>query len=235
VPAKQYPERQQRRRCRSRALHAARDPARHDGSPVRQRRRIGCRTIATTVACMKKIAQVAIGVAATALVPLGAHAQTVPFNTSSTIQQSFLAELQSLQQELASLEATVSAMIVAAGGSLPPATAPSTAASQPSSPALPAITPTTLTPSGSLSGEGLTSALLQAITPATTTASFANPATANGSASNPGAAAADQNIGTQFNPACIAGLWANGALCGGLYYCSAGGGYWSTTSCPAVE
>ena len=162
--------------------------------------------------------------------PILASAQAV--NTSATVQQSFLSELQSLQKQLAALEATIDAMIVAAGGSLPSALAGTANSSSPSA-ALPHVQ-TTLLPPSNLSGAMLTDSLLQAIAPASTTVLFSNSTTTEGDISN---APSSQNIATQLDPSCIAGLWGNGAQCGGLYYCGVGvaGGYWSSTVCPSVE
>ena len=164
--------------------------------------------------------------------PLLASAQVV--NTSASIQQSFLTELQSLQQQLASLEATINAMIIAAGGSLPSSSATLSNNSLPSI-ALPPVR-TTLLPPTDLSGDMLTNSLLQAIAPASTTVLLTTPSANSVGVSNSNSAS-PQNIASQLDPSCIAGLWGNGAQCGGLYYCGVGvaGGYWSSTACRQAE
>ena len=48
--------------------------------------------------------------------PIAADAQA---NTSASVQQAFLSELQSLAQQLAALTSTINAMISASGGILP--------------------------------------------------------------------------------------------------------------------
>ena len=67
---------------------------------------------------MKIFAKASIALVALFAVPLLASAQVV--NTSASTQQSFLSELQSLQQELSALAATIDAMITAAGGTVSP-------------------------------------------------------------------------------------------------------------------
>ncbi len=173
---------------------------------------------------MKKFLSVAIGIGVLAFVPLATSAQSLPTNSSISIQQSFLTELQSLQQELAALTATINAMIVAVGG-----TAPSNATTNLSTAATQMFTqpvvPTTLLPSLNLTGDALTSSLLSEITASTTLPLVLSTTTITTSTS----------IGTpttQLDPSCVSGLFANGAQCGGLYYCGSGAtGYWSSTLC----
>jgi len=181
---------------------------------------------------MKKLFLTALCSAALAFLPVVAFAQVV--NTSASVQQSFLSELQSLQQQLAALEATIDAMIVAAGGSLPSSSSGATSNSSPSV-GLPHVQ-TTLFPTSNLSGDMLTSSLLQAITPASTTVFVISQATTSAGTSNSGTAS-PQNIATQLDPSCNSGLWANGAQCNGLYYCGVGvaGGYWSSSACHLAE
>jgi hypothetical protein len=125
-------------------------------------------------------------------------------------------------------------MIVAAGGSVPAASTDSTNITSKNT-ALPNIK-TTLLPPADLYGEMLTNSLLQAITPASSTDSFVSSSNETATSTNSNVAPV-QNFATQLDPSCIAGLWGNGAQCGGLYYCTAGtaGGYWSSTACHLSE
>ena len=68
---------------------------------------------------MKALSKISLGIVMLVLLPCFASAQAV--NTSASAQQTLLSQLQALQQELASLEATIGALINAAtsGGSIP--------------------------------------------------------------------------------------------------------------------
>ncbi len=169
-----------------------------------------------------------------ALMPLAASAQVVNTNTSAAVQQSFLTQLKSLQQELAALEATIGAMISAAsGGSSQGASslaAPVTAAA----PTLPLIVPALPSTLSGSSGDDLSATLSQVLASSTTQPLLPVPSTTNTSSSVNIPA---QDIGTQLDPSCIASLFGNGAQCGGLYWCSAGveGGVWSSAACPVSQ
>jgi len=170
--------------------------------------------------------------AALFIMPIVTSAQVV--NTSASVQQSFLTQLQALQQQLASLEATLNSLIAAAGGTVSSLASSTAAVPAPHLPAIPALT-STLSNTSNLSGNDLTAALLQAIaTPANAATTTAPTTTSVSVTSSTGPVVP----ATQLSPSCIAGLFANGAQCGGLYYCTAGiqsSGYWSATSCLAAE
>jgi hypothetical protein len=172
------------------------------------------------------------------VLPCLASAQAV--NTSASVQQSFVTELQSLQQELASLESTINAMIAAAGGTASSSISTSAAVSSntPSTPPLPEIAlPSigeSLNTSPDFPGEDLSSLLLQTIAAIAPTSTFtvatsAAAAVATSTTSGP----SNQNVATQLDPSCISGLFAEGAQCDGLYYCNTGtaNSYWSATAC----
>jgi hypothetical protein len=178
---------------------------------------------------MKIIAKATVVLAMLLSIPLLASAQA--FNTSTVTQQSFLTELQSLQQELSALAATINAMIVAVGGTVssPTAISPTTSSS-----ILPLILPTIIggLPINESSGD-ISSQLLQAIIPSVSTTTFIaipkNTATTAVRISG-GAPVSTQSIASQFDPSCLSMLFANNAQCGGLYYCSTGS-YWSSSMC----
>jgi hypothetical protein len=190
---------------------------------------------------MKKSYFAGIGIIALLLVPFFASAQVV--SSSLSTQQSFLAELQALQQELSALAATVSAMIAAAGGTASSA-APSIASL--AGPSLSSLITTPTIPSAlskfSNSGD-LSSALLSALAPPPTSVlttpgevstsmsiTIATTVASTGSTSTSGI----QSAAMQLDPSCISGLFGNGAKCGGLYYCGTGTDtYWSSAQCIA--
>jgi hypothetical protein len=189
---------------------------------------------------MQTFSKVAAAIAASALIslvmPFFASAQAV--NATVTTQQSFLAELQSLQQELVALASTISTMITAAGGVAPSTTTTLSTPAANSGAGLQMILPPNLSAfsGGSLgtdgSGGDISSQLLQAIMPSVSTTTFiATPSTAAATATATIISNAPQSTATQLDPSCVSSLFANNAQCGGLYYCSTSGGYWSAASC----
>jgi hypothetical protein len=184
---------------------------------------------------MKKSWAVVFGALSLLTVPFLVSAQTVSssVNVGASTQQAFLTELQSLQQELGALAATINAMIAAVGGATPVVTASASISSTASSLTLPMIMPPTL---GILPGddgdEDVSSELLQAITPSVSTTTFiALPTVASTTTFSGTSSVASQSIATQMDPACISSLFADNAQCGGLYYCAVNGAYWSTQQC----
>ena len=169
--------------------------------------------------------------------PLLASAQV---NTSVATQQTFLTQLQALQQELAALAATINAMITAAGGT-PASIAPSTASSNTSGSLLPLTAPSIANQLrlGGLfvldgSDTDFSSQLLQAIVPSVSTTTFVARPTSVVATSGTSVltVAATHNVATQNDPSCLSSLFANNAQCSGLYYCTVGS-YWSSTMCTA--
>lgn len=178
---------------------------------------------------MKRVA-VLLGVVFLTLVPFAASAQTATANNTA-----LLTELQTLENEVSSLESTLETLIASVIGAPVPTT------SSTSTPAGLSISPTitlpqiSSTPNYAASGD-ITSQLMQALAPTVSgTTTFAVPPPVTTTAANQPSASVNtppSQVANQMDPACISTIFANGAQCGGLYWCGSGAnGNWSSQAC----
>lgn len=183
--------------------------------------------------------------------PFSAMAQTTvapAVATNASTQQSFVAELQALEQELVALTTTIQGMIAASGGSTTSSPSPSSGTIPTSYLKLPQLSSGTVLDTSSFTGmsdDELNAMLLNTLTSSvpismpssaastTSAASQETTGTVSSTITSQPIQSNQPTIATQLDPSCNSGLWSNDTSCNGLFYCTANGGYWSATLCTA--